>query len=383
MKNTSVLKFIPVILAFFAMGYVDIVGIAANYIKVDFTLSDTMTNALGSMLFLWFLVISIPTGILMNKIGRRKTVALSTAITFIAMIIPICGYSFYSMMLSFALLGISNTLLQVSVNPLVADMVSPEKLASSITLGQFVKAIASFSAPLVALWGAEAFGNWRIVYPLFAAVALVPSIWLLCENIEESVPAKNSSFSESFALLKNPIVAFLFFGILIHVGIDVGVNISAPKILIERTEMTLSQAGYATSLYFFFRIATSFVGAFILAKMSAKKFFIASIAIMAIASFILFFAKSTNLIYICIALMGIGNANIFSIIFTKAIQAMPSHKNEVSSLMIMGVSGGAIFPLCMGIASDFVGSQNGAIMVIILCIAYLAFLSTKLNSQNS
>ena len=144
MKKFSIAKFIPVIFAFMTMAYVDLVGISVNYIKSDFGLSDTMTNAFGSLLFFWFLVVSVPTGMIMNALGRRITVAISTAITCLAVAVPIINYSLPTMMISFALLGIGNTMLQVSINPLVADMVPSDKLATGITFGQFIKSIISF-----------------------------------------------------------------------------------------------------------------------------------------------------------------------------------------------------------------------------------------------
>ena len=379
MKNYNMLKVAPIIMAFFTMGYVDLVGISTNYIKADFGISDTMTNMLGSVLFFWFLVLSVPTGILMNKFGRRRTVSLSVAITAAAMAIPMIEYSFASMMLSFALLGIGNTMLQVSINPLVADIVPSDKLASSITLGQFVKCIASFAAPIVVLWSARFFEDWKLIYPLFAATALVPTIWLAFTQIEESAPARNSSFGECFGLLKNGAVAVLFCGILIHVGIDVGINITSPKILMDRAGLTLADAGYATSVYFLFRTFASFAGAIVLAKMEPAKFFSASVALMLATCVLLLFAFDKNVIFVCIALMGVGNANIFSVIFSRALQIMPTHKNEISGLMVMGIAGGAVFPLLMGISSDITGSQTAAVAIITLCVFYLLFVATKLN----
>ena len=379
MKNINIVKFIPVMFAFLAMAFVDLVGISTNFIKADFALSDTMTNIFGSVLFFWFLVASVPTGMLMNVVGRRKTVAISTAVTCLAMVMPIINYSFASMMVSFVLLGIGNTMLQVSVNPLLADMVPSDKLATSITFGQFIKAIAAFLIPITVIFCANHFASWRAIYPLLAVMAIIPTILLAITKIEESAPAKNSGFIECLALLKKPIIAIFFSGILIHVGIDVGVNMTAPKILMERLGFALEQAGYAVSLYFFFRIVTSFAGALILSVCSAKKFFMFSVILMLIATSILFVAKSQYIIYTAIALLGIGNANIFSIIFTKALQAMPERKNEVSGLMVMGIAGGAIFPVLMGVASDCVGSQTGAVAIIFVCIAYLIFVARKLD----
>ena len=145
-------KLIPVMLCFFAMGFVDLVGIASNYVKVDLNLTDAQANIFPSLVFFWFLIFSVPTGILMNKIGRKKTVLLSLAVTFASLLIPVFGDGYVIMLLSFSLLGIGNALMQTSLNPLLSNIITGDKLASTLTFGQFVKAIASFLAPYIAMW---------------------------------------------------------------------------------------------------------------------------------------------------------------------------------------------------------------------------------------
>ena len=371
-------KIAPVMLAFLAMGFVDMSGIAANYMKADFKLSDTVANLFPSMVFFWFLVFSVPTGMLMNKIGRRKTVLLSLIVTIAALLIPMANYSFASMLVSFSLLGIGNTLLQVSINPLLSNIVKGDKLASSFTLGQFVKAIASFTAPLIAAWAAAKFGNWKLLFPIFMVIAVLAALWLGATKIqEEKSSGKPFTFLQSLALLGNGTILLSFFGIMCHVGIDVGVNVTAPKILMERLHMPLSEAGFATSLYFLFRTIGCLTGAFIMARYSVKKFFVVSVAMVVLSIIGLFLFNTLPLIYVSIALVGFGNSNIFSIVLSKAMLYMPDKKNEVSRLMIMGFIGGTIFPLLMGFLSDALGSQRGALIVLAIGVTYLSFLALK------
>ena len=97
MSKTNKLALIPVMLCFFAMGFVDLVGIASNYVKEDLALSDSVANILPSLVFFWFLIFSVPTGVLMNKIGRKKTVLLSLVVTNISLLLPIFSENFYVM----------------------------------------------------------------------------------------------------------------------------------------------------------------------------------------------------------------------------------------------------------------------------------------------
>jgi len=375
-------KLIPVMLCFFAMGFVDLVGIASNYVKADLGLTDAQANIFPSLVFFWFLIFSVPTGMLMNRIGRRKTVLISLIITFVSLLLPLFGETFMLMLVSFSLLGIGNALMQTSLNPLLSNIVSGDKLASNLTFGQFVKAIASFMAPYIAMWGAmhaiPEFGlGWRVLFPIYMIIAIVAIFWLGSVKIEEEPQDKASGFIDSIRLLAKPFVLMSFLGIMCHVGIDVGTNATAPKILMERLGMTLETAGFATSLYFIFRTAGCFTGTFILRKISSKTFFLIGVLCMLAAMAGLFFVESKTLIYICIALIGFGNSNIFPIIFAQALQNMPEKKNEMSGLMIMGLFGGTIFPLAMGFASDAVG-QVGAVAVMTIGVVYLCFYTLKI-----
>ena len=388
------LALLPAMLSFFAMGFVDMVGIATNYAKADLALSDTASNLFPSMVFFWFLVLSVPTGMLMNRIGQRKTVVLSLIITNLALVVPFINYSFGSMLVSFSLLGIGNTLMQVSINPLLSNIVRGNKLASSLTLGQFVKAIASFLAPIIAAWAARSLGDWKYLFIIFAVIGVVATLWLGFTPIkEEGERQKGSSIADCFKLLGNGTILLLFLGIMCHVGIDVGVNVTAPKLLIERVGLTLgdtggggisslfNDAGFATSFYFLFRTIGCFLGAFILARFSAKGFFVVSVATMALSILFFFVFKDIVGIYAAIALMGFGNSNIFPIILSRAMLYRPDKKNEVSGLMIMGLFGGTVFPFFMGLATDSMASQTGALIVLAVGVAYLLFATTKLRES--
>ena len=375
-------RLIPIMLCFFAMGFVDLVGIASNYVKADLGLTDAEANIFPSLVFFWFLIFSVPTGVLMNRIGRKRTVLLSLLVTTASLLIPLFGDGYGLMLCSFPLLGIGNALMQTSLNPLLSNIVSGDRLASSLTFGQFVKAIASFLAPYIAMWGATqampTFGlGWRVLFPVYMVIAVIAILWLSSTPIEEEKPDQASGFAACLRLLGNPFVLLCFIGIVCHVGIDVGTNTTAPKLLMERVGLTLDEAGFATSLYFIFRTAGCLLGSFILQHLSARRFFAFSVACMLVAMVGLLVSDAHQIIYVCIALIGFGNSNVFPIIFSQALTAVPDKKNEVSGLMIMGLFGGTIFPLLMGVASDAVG-QSGAVAVMAVGVVYLILYTLKL-----
>ena len=384
-KGTStLLLFLPVMLCFFAMGFVDLVGTASNYVQRDLQLTDSQANLFPSLVFFWFLIFSVPTGMLMNKIGRKKTVLLSLGVTFVSLLIPLTGDSYYTMLIAFSLLGIGNAIMQTSLNPLVTNLISGDKLASTLTFGQFVKAIASFLAPIIAAAGAAAtiptFGlSWRVLFLIFALVSILSVAALAATPIHEEKPDKASGVGECLKLLGKPFILLCFLGIMCHVGIDVGTNTTAPKIIMERLGVSLEEASFATGLYFIFRTAGCFLGAFILRVMSARKFFAVSVLMMLAAMILLFTGHTLGVIYTGIALIGFGNSNIFSIVFSQALLDSPNEKNEVSGLMIMGLFGGTLFPLAMGFAADAIG-QAGAVAVMTVGVAYLLYYTLKIKA---
>lgn len=383
-KKGQIVQMIPVMLCFFAMGFVDLVGTASNYVQKDLELTDSQANLFPSLVFFWFLIFSVPTGMLMNKIGRKKTVLISLIVTAISLIIPVTGDSYSVMLISFSLLGIGNAIMQTSLNPLVTNLISGDKLASTLTFGQFVKAIASFLAPILAAWGATTylptFGlGWRALFAIYAVISFLSISLLAATPIQEERPDKASGVGECIKLLGRPFILLCFLGIMCHVGIDVGTNTTAPKIIMERLQLPLEEAGFATGIYFIFRTAGCFLGAFLLRSMSPKLFFGISVGMMLVAMVMLFVCNTLTLIYIGIGLIGFGNSNVFSVIFSQALVYTPNEKNEVSGLMIMGLFGGTIFPLAMGFAADAVG-QTGAVAVMTVGVVYLLYYTLKIKN---
>lgn len=383
MKTSSWKQLIPVMFCFFTMGFVDLVGIASNYVQSDLSLSDSQANLFPSLVFFWFLLFSVPTGLLMNKIGRKKTVLISILVTALALIVPLFGEGYYVMLVAFSLLGIGNAIMQTSLNPLVTNLISGDKLASTLTFGQFVKAIASFLAPILAAWGATHFAGglgWRTFLIIYAACSILALLLLGLTHITEEAPDRASGFVECIKLLGRPFILLCFLGIMCHVGIDVGTNTTAPKLLMERCGMGLNEAGFATSLYFIFRTIGCFSGSFILRTVNPRKFLAISVALMFIAMVLLFIGQTIVPLYIGIALIGFGNSNVFSIVFAKALTNAPSEKNAVSALMIMGLFGGTLFPLAMGYAADAIG-QIGAVSVMTIGVIYLIAYTLTLKNR--
>lgn len=384
--NAGFAKIAPVMLAFFVMGFVDLVGTATNYVKAEFSLADGTANLFTTMVFFWFLIFSVPTGILMNKIGRRKTVLWSILVTLVAMALPIVGYVAFSgtarlvlIVISFAFLGIGNTLMQVSLNPLLTVFVKGDKLASTLTTGQFVKAFASLFAPYIAAWGFNQLNMWWVLFVIYLVVGIIGYIWLAFDKIDEPAPdAGTTTIGRCFKLLFSDGIVFLcFLGIVAHVGVDVGINAQAPRILMEHTDIALTVATNATMVYFIARMIGCFTGGIVLQKISNKLGMRICGVIMTLSAvcFAVFTLTPSNppqwLFWTAVALVGFGNSNVFSLFLSHALMYRPDRQNEISGLMLMGLIGGAIFPPIMGVAADAAGQFGGILVMAVGCVYVL------------
>ncbi|SCD22249.1 Fucose permease [Proteiniphilum saccharofermentans] len=372
---------IAVFFGFFIMGFVDIVGIATNYVKVDFNLSSTLANTIPMMVFLWFAVFSIPAGILMGRIGKKKAVLLSLALTTVAMIIPFISYTFPTVLTAFALLGISNTILQVSLNPLVASMFTKEKTASVLTAGQFIKAISSLSGPIIAGVAANYFSDWKMTFVIFSITSLFSVLLLLFSKTEEQgFENRQSSFKSVLTLLKDKYILYCFLIILFIVGLDVGINTSAPELLMKRMGLELSRAGLGSSVYFAAKTTGAFIGTLLLLKFPPLRFLRLSL-IMAIVAFIaLMFVQDIWFSLILIFIIGFTCANVFSIVFSFALQKDQQRSNEISALMIMGVSGGAVILPLQGLINDNFG-LSAALSVLLFCLIINLLLTNIMKAE--
>lgn len=378
-QKTFFSKLLPILLGFFIMGFCDLVGISVTYAQSQFNWSETRAGFLPSLVFLWFFILSIPAALAMDKYGRKNLVLLGLAFTLIATFIPMISFTETNCYITFILLGIGNTILQVSLNPLITDVVSGKQLTSFITGGQFIKAISSFTGPLIVGYFSLHYGSWEKSFYVYTAITALSLVWLFFTKIEETVLQKQTaSFAKTIGLLKDKNILLSFLGILCVVGLDVGMNTVTPKLLIERVGLAKEAATYGSSWYFAARTVGTVFGVVLLAKFSEKSFFKVNMIVVTMALLGLLFVQSQIMILVLVSVVAFTSSSIFAVIYTLAIKSHPLATNEISGLMITGVAGGAIFPPLMGFATDAVGSQQGSILVLLICGSYLLFCSNKL-----
>jgi fucose permease len=372
-KNKSSLA--PTLMVYIVMGFVDIIGVSTGYIKNDFELDDKIVQLLPSLVFFWFFIFSVPAGILLERFGKKKILNIGMLVSGLSMIIPLLFYSLESVICTFVLLGIGNTIVQVAANPLLYDVVSKDKFSSYMSLSQFIKATCSLLGPIIAVFMSVQFADWKLVFLVYAFVTMITILWLSSTTIKESISMdRTASFGSCFSLLKNRSILLLVLGIFVVVGSEVGMKTNIANLLQGVHNLTLDNASLAISIFFSAQMLGRFVGAILLRFVNINRFFRLSTILSLIGLFMVLFIPGVWSARIGIFVIGIGTSNIFPLIFSIAAHKLPARVNEISGLMIMAIVGGAIIPPLMGLISSTIGILE-SFYVLLIAFVYLLTLS--------
>ena len=377
-KQNSIMTAFPVLFGFFVMGFCDIVGISSDYVQRSFNWSPMMTGFVPSMAFVWFLFLGITIGNRMNKWGRKNTVLVSMVITIVGMILPLLAYDGVTCMVAYALLGIGNAILQVSLNPLLNNVITNKAfLTSSLTVGQVIKAASSLVGPEIVLlavhyWGGD---KWYYCFPILGFITLLSTVWLIATPIERErnvVSNSDLSMRNTFALLKDRTILLLFLGIFFIVGVDVATNFISSKLMSIRFGWSDEQVKFAPQVYFLSRTIGALLGAFLLTRIAEMRYFRINIVACVVSLLVLIGVEKDVVNIVCIGAVGFFASSVFSIIYSMALQARPEKANQISGLMITAVAGGGVVTPVIGFAIGTVGIIGG-VVVTLACVLYLMY----------
>ena len=373
---------LPLLAGFFVMGFGDIIGTVMNQVKAECEANaDTISWLMPIFAYVWFLVISIPTGVLAGRIGRKNAVLVSLAVTVAAMVVPLFASAerWYLYVAAFALVGIGNTIIQAALPALMSNVVEPSQLASRISLGQFVKALCAALTPVFVYLTATALGNWKLLFPLYGALTVSAAIWLWLSKIPDErhqnhsttqPPNHPTTFSGCFAMLKEPYVAAMTAGILFSVGADVGFSVAIPEYLKNVFKVNVDLAGMGPTVYFVAKTVAAFAGAVVFAKVSAAKCFPWCMGVGLAATAAILFVSTPFAFLAVVAFVALLTANSFGMCMGLAIERFPAKANEISALMVMAIVGGGIVSAVLGVAQSSFGPA-GIVATLGVCIAYL------------
>ena len=370
-KKVNIPKLLPVLMAFVVMSFVDLVGIGVDRVSKDMSLSATLGQLIPSAAFLWFLLLSVPVGIMQARIGKRNMLNIGILVTACGLLVPFFIYSFSMVLFGFALLGIGNTIVQVSANPLIVDVVPSNRASSFLSFSQFIKAIGSMIGAPLAGYFALKFGDWKLLFLVFGIVSILTAVWLGMTKVDErKLESVNVTFGSAFSLLGNGFIFLMVLAIFVVVGVDVGFNSNSGQILIKHFGIEQTAAESGRSVYFFGRMLGTFAGAIMLTKMSPRKFLMGTSFLGILALLAMIAIPSAAAAWVLVFLVGMFVANIWPLVFSIAVEKYPERTNEISGLMMSAISGGAVIPLLIGWVTD-VSSVIAGIYVLIGCMVYL------------
>ncbi|HTX17958.1 MAG TPA: MFS transporter [Bacteroidota bacterium] len=373
-------KVVPVFLAFLAMGFLDAVGPFVGLAKNEFTLSNTVAFLIPFMGYIMFGLLSVPMGITQAKKGKKFILLLGLAVMFLGLLIPIFGLtSFALFLLTVLLLGAGATIMQVAGNPIMRDVSDEGKYSRNLSLAQFVKAIGSLSGPVIPAVAAMVFGaDWKILFPVFAFVVLLTMLSMAPMKVEERKYGSDApvTLRSCLGLLKNGYVAMMVGAIFLYVGSEVCMSSGIPLYLSSQFGIDVARLGLlGTGVFFTSLMIGRLLGGVILSWVSPKKFFVITVAISCLAILGLY-VGTVPVVVGSVILVGFGFANIFPLVFSIAVDAMPEKTNELSGLMITAIVGGAIVPPIMGFVADRT-SVSAGFLVPLLALLYVGWVAVR------
>jgi FHS family L-fucose permease-like MFS transporter len=374
-KKINIKQVLPVLMAFFIMSFVDLVGIGVDRISKDLNLSATMAQLIPSAAFLWFFFLSVPIGVLQAKLGKKLMLNTGMVITLLGLLVPFFLYSFPMVLIGFALLGIGNTVIQVAANPLLVDVVPGNRASSFLSFSQFIKAIGSMlGAPLAAILAAR-FGDWKLLFLVYGIVSIISIAWLGVVKVDETrETGTKASLSSAFKLLGNTYISLMVFSIFIVVGIDVGFNSNSGQYLMKVMGMEQVAAESGRSVYFFGKMLGTFAGAILLTRIAARKFYLWSSILGILAFLSILLLRSPAMAWVLVFIIGLAVANVFPLVFSISVEKFPERSSEISGLLMMAICGGAVIPLLMGWITDISSNVYG-MAVLLICMIFLLFVS--------
>lgn len=367
---------LPVFLAFLVMGFADAAGPFVSLAREQFQISYFAAQWIPFSGFILFGLLSIPMGLLQDRTGKKAVLLLGLAVMLAGLLIPaVSGFTTFPVfLLTVLLMGAGATTLQVAGNPIMRDVSPPGLYSRNLSLAQFVKAIGSLSGPLLPALAARWYGaSWQVVFPIYSAAVAVTILAMLPLRVEEkrAPEQRPATLASCLALLKHGYVAMMVAAIFLYVGAEVSVSAGIPLYLKDRFGIDISRTGLlGTGLFFLALTLGRFSGGVILNWMKPKSFFLAT-SIVSILGLLAIFAPSPAVAATGFFVTGLGFANIFPLVFSITVDAMPEHTNALSGLMVTAIVGAAFVPPLMGYVSDLFSSAQAGFFVPLAAVLYI------------
>ncbi len=383
-----------VFLTFFVISFItNILGALIPDIQQSFQVSYSMVAFLPFSFFIAYAVMSIPAGMFIEAYGQKKAMVLSFGVAFVGAALISLYASYTISLLSLFLIGIGMAMLQVVINPLLRIAGGEEHFAFNSVLAQLIFGLASFLSPRVYTYVEEGLRspaagsalisllkkitnpqyNWTSLYWIFLVLILLMIGVVIVSRFPTVVlteDEQSGTLDLHLQLIKKPVVVLYFLGIFAYVGVEQGVSDWMSAFLHQyHGKDTVTTGANAVSWYWLLMTVGCALSLLLLKLFDSRKLLVVfTILTMVVLGVALYGPADYSLI--AFPAIGFTISLMFSVIFSLALNSLPSHHGSFSGILCTGIAGGAAVPLLIGWLADHIGLRMGMSLIYIF-LAYI------------
>jgi len=375
-------------LAYFTFGMItNILGVVIPEVIRDYHLSLFTAGILPLAFYLAYGVCSIPSGLLMERLGARPLVLLGVLVMALGSLVVAWARNYPLMVAMIFAVGVGVTVLQTAGNPLIQHLDRTENYHRNLTLTIGFCGIGAFLGPFILAFFTGTGQPWQTLYIFFAVLSLVLLILLVVSRFpERSVESGGQVPLAHYArLLLNPIVLFYTLGIFCYVGAEVGTASWIVKFF-ERVHGLGSEASQVqaasllrkvlptlpalvVALFWGLQGAGRLVSGAVLNRFGSRRI-LRLYSFLALASLLVATFGTPTLTAVGFSACGFFTSVLFTLIFSGTINSFTENHGAISGLLCTACVGGAVMPPLVGLVGDHFGLRV-AMAVPALCFAYV------------
>ena len=412
-------KLIAIITMIFLFGMISFVTNLAAPMGIVLKNQFSVSNALGMLgnfgNFIAYAVMGIPSGILLQKVGYKKTALIAVAIGFIGVGVQfLSGHSSPEMAFAVYLIGafiagFSMCLLNTVVNPMLNKLGGEGNKGNQLIQigGSFNSVMATITPMFVGILIAGSIEKATIsqIFPvMYTAMAVFALAFLVLLFVP--IPEPNAATTtEPIGKLMSGALKFRHFilgaiAIFVYVGIEVGVPGTLNLFLTDPVEkggagIASTISGFVVGTYWFLMLIGRLAGASLGAKVSSKAMLTFTSALGLLLVFLAIFSPTDSFVNLpvlqqsatgglsfglaevpinamSLVLVGLCTSIMWGGIFNLAVEGLGKYLAAASGLFMVLVCGGGILPVIQGVVADMAGFM-ASYWVIIAALAYLLF----------
>ncbi|HTQ63433.1 MAG TPA: MFS transporter [Puia sp.] len=381
-----------IMLTFFVISFLtNVIGaLNPDFIK-GFDLSLTLAAFLPFAFFIAYGLVSIPTGMLLEKYKEKRIMIAGFVVAFIGSLLLAVNHNYISAIISLFLIGSGMAMLQVVINPLLRTSGGEEHYAFNSVLAQLIFGAASFVSPMVYSYFAQNLKGqhsglmglfssvvpanlpWISLYWIFAVISLLMIIIIRVSKfpvVELKADEEAGPLKTHIMLFKKRVVVLFFIGMICYVGTEQGTANWISKFLETYHNYNPQTKGADTVAYFWgLMTAGGVVGLLLLKILDSRKVLIGFTIAALICLSIAFFGNGPTAL-IAFPAVGFFASVMYPIIFSLALNSISEHHGSFAGIIVTGIIGGAIVPLIIGALGDAFGLRTG-MFFLYLTLGYI------------